>query len=174
MLRMAIRMRAEKILEIKNSRPLTMRIEILLRRRRRRDAWVTANAAKARQLHGRMAYIEACNEAEEIHLDAFDPSKFDADETPQARFHACVAVGQAHIGLGSSCLPGRSGNPRAWATTPTHTEFATRRRGEGMRCYQIANFPVSTCVRTCFLRPAIYQKPDTQPGKPKFAISICH
>jgi hypothetical protein len=80
-----------------------MRTEMLLRRR---DARVKADAAKAREgLHGRMTYVEARNEAEEIRLDAFDPSKFDADETPQARFHACAAVGQAHIGLGSSCPP---------------------------------------------------------------------
>ena len=44
---------------------------------------IEADAAEARQLHGRMAQIETGDQAEEIELDALDPAELDAQQAPQ-------------------------------------------------------------------------------------------
>ena len=56
------------------------------------------DAAEARQLHGRVAQVEAGDEAEDIELDPLDPAELDAEQAPQARLDAGAAVGQARIG----------------------------------------------------------------------------
>src|SRR5215472_3325340 len=74
------------------------------RRRRDRGSVVDADAAEARELHGGMAQIEACDQAENVDLDALDPTQLDTEETPKRGFDACAAVGQPDIGIGAEVL----------------------------------------------------------------------
>src|SRR5262249_59114794 len=66
-------------------------------RRRHRGSVVDADTAEARELHGGMAEIETCGQAEDGNLDALDPTDLDAEETPQRGFDASAAVGQPHL-----------------------------------------------------------------------------
>src|SRR5262249_17681197 len=51
-------------------------------RRRHRGSVVDADTAEARELHGGMAQIETCDQAEDVNLDALDPTHPDAPRTP--------------------------------------------------------------------------------------------
>src|SRR6516162_6961658 len=75
--------------------------------RRDRGSVVDADAAEARELHRGMAQIETCDQAENVDLDALDPTQLDAEETPQRGFDAGAAVGQPGIGVGAEVLAHR-------------------------------------------------------------------
>src|SRR5262249_6951815 len=60
------------------------RVGLLCRRGRGHSGSVVdAKTTEARQLHRRMAQIEARDQAKKIDLDALDPSDLGANETPQ-------------------------------------------------------------------------------------------
>src|SRR5262249_11656793 len=76
-------------------------------RRRHRGSVVDADAPEARELHGGMAEIKTSDQAEDVNLDAFDPTELDAEEAPQRGFDAGAAVGQPDIGVGAEVLAHR-------------------------------------------------------------------
>src|SRR5258705_11525450 len=70
---------------------------VILRGCGHRGQAAEADLAETRQLEGRVADIEAGDQAKDVDLDAFDPAQLEADETPEARFDAGAAVARPDI-----------------------------------------------------------------------------
>src|SRR5262249_29949579 len=73
--------------------PRRERSSIRARRRRDRGSVVDADPAKARELHGGLAWSETCGQGKNVDLDALDPAELDAEEAPQRGFDTRAAVG---------------------------------------------------------------------------------
>src|SRR5690349_17969589 len=54
-----------------------------------------------------MAQIKSRHQAEEIELDALDPSSLDAEDAPERRLDASAAVGETGVGEGTKILADR-------------------------------------------------------------------
>src|SRR3981081_4167164 len=80
-----------------------------LRRRGRGDrcSIIDADAAEARQLDGRVAQVETCDQAQKVDFDTLDPTELHPPEGPQRASAAGAAIGQADIGIGAEILTHR-------------------------------------------------------------------
>src|SRR5262245_26869929 len=58
----------------------------------RRDRQADANSSEPRQLHARMTQIEACDQAEDVEFDTFDPTKLKSGEAVQIDFISGATV----------------------------------------------------------------------------------